>query len=148
MAAQEARIRAAHAVALQRANPTWSLTRAAREAHTTSATVRRHLPGALAQDERGRWRATTSDREAFTMRMVSVEDGVTAVNVAGSRKRSLLGAHHAAIRAYLLRGDRAGLDALAGSSVAGRHLQTDPKIIRELYRQGELSFLEIYTLTH
>ena len=146
-AAQEARIRAAHAVSLQRSNPTWSLTRAAREAHTTAGTVRRHLPGAVEQDTRGRWRATGSDREPFAMRVVTVEQDVTAVTVTGSRKRSLVGVHHAAIHAYLLRGDRTGLDALAGKTVAGLTLQTDPAVIRELYRRGELSFLEIYTLT-
>ena len=129
-AAQEARIRAAHAVSLQRANPTWCA-----------------LPGAVEQDPRGRWRATGSDRELFAMRVVTVERDVTAVTIAGSRKRSLVGVHHAAIHAYLLRGDRKALDALAGKTVAGLTLQTDPAVIRELYRRGELSFLEIYTLT-
>jgi hypothetical protein len=147
MAAQEARIRAAQAVSLQRANPSWSLTRAAREAHTTVGTVRRHMPTAITQESNGRYRATKGDREAFAMNVVTIEKGVEGVTVRGSHKRALVGKHHAAIRAYLLRDDRQQLDALAGKQVGGLTLQTDLSVIRELHRQGELSFLEIYALT-
>lgn len=147
LSAQEARLRAAHAISVQRANPTWSLTRAAYEAHTTVGTVRRYMPNAVTRDGRGRWRVTAADRERFVMTVITVEHGATAVTVAGSRKRSLVGAHHAAIGAYLATGNRERLDALAGKTVAGLTLQTDPAVIRELYRTGELSFLEIYALT-
>lgn len=146
-AQQEARIRAAHAVSLQRANPSWSLTRAASEAHTTVATVRRHMPTAVTKDTRGRWRAKRGDRERFTMRLVTADRGVIAAMVGGSDKRALVGAHHAAIRRWLLYGDDTALAALEGKTVAGHVLQTDPAVIKELYRQGELSFLAIYALT-
>ena len=147
MAAQEARFRAANAIRLQRLNPSWSLTRAAREAHTTTGTVHRHMPKALALNERGRWHATTGDREWFRMRIVSVELGVTEAMVTGSRKRALVGRHHAAIGAYLKTGDRSGLDALTGQTVSGLTLETDPAVIRALFKRRDLTFLEIYTLS-
>ena len=146
LAAQEARIRAAHAIALQRANPSWSLSRAAREAHTTVPTVRRHMPTAVNRDTRGHWHATPADRERFTMSVTTVEHGTVPLTVAGSRKRALVGAHHAAINTYLATGNQQRLDALRGKTVAGLTLQTDPSTIRQLFRQGELSFLEIYAL--
>ena len=82
------------------------------------------------------------------MRVVTVEAGHVEVTVTGSRKRSLVGQHHAAISAYLATGDRRRLDALTGKTVAGYTLQTDPAAIRALHRVGELAFLEIYALTH
>ena len=82
------------------------------------------------------------------MRLVTADAGVIAAVVAGSGKRALVGAHHVAIRAWLLYGDDSALAVLDGKSVAGHRLQTDPTVIKQLYRQGELSFLEIYALTH
>ena len=145
---QEARIRAADAVRLKRANPAWSLTRAAREAHTKPATVRRYLPTAVVRDEKGRWQTKPGDRESFWMRVVSVELGVTEAKVTGSNKRRLVGRHQAAIGTYLRTGDQTGLQAADGQKVAGLTLETDPKVIRELFRRGEMAFLEIYALAH
>ncbi len=147
MAAAEARIRAAHAISLQRANPSWSMTKSAHEAHTTVGTVKRHMASAVVRDKRGHYRATNADRERFAMNVITIEQGAIALTVAGSRKRVLVGKHHSAISAYLATGDRSRLDALAGKTVGGLTLETNPTVIRNLHRQGELSFLEIYALT-
>jgi len=125
LAAQEARIRAAHAISLQRANPSWSLSRAAREAHTTVPTVRRHMPTAVNRDTRGHWHATSADRERFTMSVTTVEHGTVPLTVAGSRKRALVGAHHAAINSYLATGNPQRLDALQDRG--GPHFANRPQ---------------------
>ncbi len=104
------------------------------------------MPTAVNRDTRGHWHATAADRERFTMSVTTVEHGTGQVTVAGSRKRALVGAHHAAINSYLATGERERLDRLRGKTVAGLTLETDPSIIRQLFRQGELSFLEIYAL--
>jgi hypothetical protein len=143
----EARIRAAHAVSLQRADPYLSLTAAADRAGTTSGTVRRYFPRTYTRKGTGRWQVAASDREPFTMTVLSVEEGPVARTIRGSRQRSMVGGHFNAVRVFLSPGgDPDALDPYVGRKVAGLTLQTDPDELVELWRGGQLDFLEIYAL--
>jgi hypothetical protein len=148
-AQQEARIRAAHAVSLQRANPSLSLSRAAQHAGTTPTTVRRYFPRSYTRTDANRWQVQPSDREPFAMTVLSVEEGPVARVIRGSKQRSLVGGHFNAVRNYLSPGgDPEVLNPYIGRRVAGLTLQTDPDELIEMWRSGHLDFLEIYALAH
>jgi hypothetical protein len=143
---EEARIRAAEAVWLHRRDKSVSLTDAAHQAGTTRSTVLRYFESSYAKDPGGRYRVSRADREPFDMRIVS-EDGVVIRTVRGSDKRSLIGQHHNAMKAFLSPGggDPALLAPFQGERVAGVTLLTDPDRIYEFWRQGQFDFLEIYS---
>lgn len=138
-----ARVRGAEALSLMRSEDL-PLTTAARRAHTDPRTVRRHFAPALRKDPRGRWLAR-GDRESFDMLVVST-GGVVERRTRGSRTRSLIGAHHAAVGRFLRPdgGDASVLQPFAGKRVAGVDLETDPDRLVEYWRTGQLDFLEIY----
>ena len=65
----------------------------------------------------------------------------------GSRSASLVGEHWSAIGHYLNTDDDSRLRALEGKTVAGIPLETDPGLIDEWERRGELEIDDIYDLT-
>ena len=74
-------------------------------------------------------------------------DGVEhEVEVRGSRVASLVGAHWSAIAHYLRTGDDSRLRRLEGKTVAGIPLETDPDVIDEWARRGELEIEDVYEL--
>ena len=60
-------------------------------------------------------------------------------------ERSTVGAHWNAIKRFLATGAVTLLHPFEGTTVAGKHLQTDPDVIEDWALQGQLDFEEIYT---
>jgi hypothetical protein len=141
---REARARALEALSYMRADQL-SLTRAAVRAGTTPGAVLRHSGGALAV-EGGRYRPTGSDRLLRVMRVFGTDGVETEVQLRSSRQASQVGEHWSAIGHYLETGDDSRLRALRGKTVAGIPLETDPELIDEWERRGELEIDDIYDL--
>jgi hypothetical protein len=77
-----------------------SLTKAARDAHTSPETVRRYLGRSGYRKIGGRWKPTRSD--SFVRRMAFYEEGrERAVTVRGSKTASLLGRYDRDVRTFL-----------------------------------------------
>jgi hypothetical protein len=77
-----------------------SLTKAARDAHTSPETVRRYLGRSGYRKVGGRWKPTRSD--SFVRRMAFYEEGrERAVTVRGSKTASLLGRYDRDVRTFL-----------------------------------------------
>ena len=140
MADRAAKVRAAEAVRLARAG--MSLSRAARQAGTTVATVRRYF-GPAVRRRRGRLRVARSDEVSFTMRVMTT-DGIQLVDVKGSTDRGVIGAHHNAAAEFLDTGNTDALADFEGVTVGGVELETDPDRLIEAWRAGQFDFLEIY----
>lgn len=142
-AQHEERIGAAAAkAAMQREG--LSLRRAAAKYHVRPSAILHWFPDSVVRDRSGTYRGLP-DREPFNMLAVVV-GGTVAVTTHGSEERAILGQHAAAIRAALdPNKDNPGpLLDMAGTTVAGVELETDPDAIYELFLAGELNFLEIY----
>ena len=124
-----------------------SLTRAARDAHTTRRTVLKYAASAVQQEANGRYRVTKSDRLARTLRFLA-PDGVISVSVRGSRPASRIARHWAAVDRYLRTGHTDALRAFAGRTFrAGgttRSFVTDPALLDRLANAGEVSFEDLY----
>ena len=133
-----------HALELMREGLT--LSKAARHAGTTPASVKRHVGPAL--QRRGRlWVARPADRLLRVMQVLT-EGGVEhEVATRGSRVASLIGAHWSAIGHYLDTGDASRLQTFRGKRAAGHVLETDPDAIDAWERRGELHVEDVYSLT-
>lgn len=138
---QEARHRAFEAIAEMRRQGV-SLTAAARIVGTTPATVRRYASGALVKGGR-RYKATRSDRSYQRMSALST-DGLRDIDVRGSGARSLVGGHWSAIGRFAATGDVTVLAKFTSKRVGGIELATDPDLVEEYLRQGELDIDDIY----
>jgi hypothetical protein len=142
---REARRAALDALALMRREGL-SLRAAAQQAGTTSAAVLRHAGPALEQ-AKGRYRAKPGDRLLRVMAVLGPQGVMHEVELRRSRQASLVGEHWAAIQHYLRTGDDSRLIALDGKVVAGIPLETDPEMVDEWERRGELEIDDIYDLT-
>lgn len=124
-----------------------SLTRAARDAHTTPRTVRKHAASAVPQEANGRYRVTKSDRLARTVRFLTPDGGIS-VSVRGSRPASRIARHWAAVDRYLRTGNTDGLRDFTDKTfrVRGttRSFVTDPALLDRLANAGEVSFEDLY----
>jgi hypothetical protein len=138
---QEARHRAFEAISLMRSKGT-SLKAASKFVGTTPATVRRYANDAIIH-EGHRYYVTESDRSYQYMSVLST-NGVANVDTRGSRVRSLIGRHWNAIRRFGETGDVELLKPFIGKRVGGVELATDPGLIEEYIRQGELDIDDIY----
>jgi hypothetical protein len=79
--------------------------------------------------------------------MVVYSAGVVVdVDVRGSRKASELGAYHAAVAAFLATGDEDVLRPFEGRRVGGYAYETDPSVLEEMARRGQLDMESIYQL--
>jgi hypothetical protein len=142
---REARRAAFDALSLMRREGL-SLRAAAERAGTTPAAVLRHAGPAL-ERENGRYRAKRGDRLLRVMAVLGTGGVTHEVELRGSRQASLVGEHWAAVKHYLLTGDVSLLAAFDGVVVAGIALETDPEVIDEWERRGELEIDDIYDLT-
>ncbi len=125
----------------------YSLTRAAREAHTTRETTRKHVGRALIRSKSGRYAATASDR--LTRRVwFLTKTGKVEVSVRGSRVASRVAQHSAAVHQFLTTGDSGPLDALQGRAIrSGKKTYiflTDTEALERLANVGEVSFERLY----
>jgi hypothetical protein len=68
------------------------------------------------------------------------------VVVAGSRNRSLVARHRAAINHFAATGDASRLRHFEGLMVAGVELETDPDLIQEWGDLGLLDIDELYSI--
>ena len=125
-----------------------SLTRAAREAHTTPETVHRYVGTALVRTRRGRWAATPSDRLTRHVWMFT-KDGKVEVAIRGSRQASRVARYMAAVDGYLKKGDTDALAKFEGQGVRSRNqtylFLTDTEALERLAKAGEVSFERLYT---
>jgi hypothetical protein len=133
--------------ALNRMRHGESIGKAAREASTTVATVKRYAASALGKGAGGRLVARPSDRYPAVMTVITTA-GPKPMVVVGSRSRRLLGEHTAAVRRFLESGDVRHLQPFEGKTIevdGGRvPLVTDARLLTRLGREGRLSIESIY----
>jgi len=124
-----------------------SLTRAAREVHTTPETVRRYVGSALIRTRRGRWAATPSDRLTRRVWFLTPQ-GKVEVAVRSSRTASRIARYMAAVDRYLRLGETDALQEFVGKFVRSRGASfvflTDPRVLDRLAHAGEVSFERLY----
>jgi len=143
-AARDQRAKALQVISHLRENPTISLDEAARLAGTTPEAVTWHGGEAL-QRKGGRWRARAGDR-IYRPMIVHSEGRTVAVDVRGSRKASEVSVYHRAVAHFLQTGDETVLRRFRGKSVAGHPYETDPGVLEEMARRGQLDVESIYQL--
>ena len=124
-----------------------SLTRAARRAHTTPETIRKHVGRALVRTARGRYAASPSDR--FTRHVwFLTPDGKVEVAVRGSRPAERVARYMAAVDRYLRTGDTDALAEFQGQGIRARNqtflFLTDTDALDRLANAGEVSFERLY----
>jgi hypothetical protein len=141
-----ARERALEVIQLMRSKG-FSLTRAAREAHTTPETTRKKVGQALKRSKNGCYAATASDR--LTRRVwFLTPTGKVEVAVRGSRAASRVAQHSAAIHHFLKTGDSGPLGAFQGQAIRSRNqtyiFLTDTEALERLADAGEVSFECLY----
>jgi len=90
----------------------------------------------------GRARALRSDRLYRQLWIISGGQKVV-VDVRGSRQASIVGEYWNAMQRYV-EGDDEALAPFRGKAVGGYELETDPDVLDELARRGDLSFEDIY----
>ena len=127
----------------------FSLTRAAREAHTTPKTTRNNVGRALIQSKSGRYTATASDR--FTRRIwFFTKTGTVEVAVRGSRQASRVAQYMAAVDWYLRKGVSGPLDKFQGQTIRSRNQRlvflTDTEALERLADADEVPFDRLYVL--
>jgi hypothetical protein len=126
-----------------------SLTRAAKQVHTTPETVRKYVGQALVQTAGGRYAATPSDR--LTRRVwFFTGSGKVEVTVRGSKPASRVARYMAAVDQYLRTGDTDVLDEFRGQTIRARNVTypflTDLAVLDRLAHAGEVSFERLYVL--
>jgi hypothetical protein len=141
-AARQARGRALDAVALAR-RENLTIRTAARRSGVSVGTIRKYAGSALETDAFGRLAAKDADRLYRRVRVIGSR-GETFIDVRGSRRASLVADYWNAVRHYLLAGDEVPLRRFRGVSVGGEELETDPDVIEEISRRGEVSFEDLY----
>jgi hypothetical protein len=139
---QLARRQALEALGLMRRDGL-SLRRAAARAETTPAAVIRHAGPALARTPGGRYRAAPADH-LFRPLLVLTTSGLVELDISDSAVASVIGSHWSAIGRFLETGDATRLGPFRGRRIGRFVLETDPALIEELGRRGELSFEDIY----
>lgn len=143
-AAREGRAKALEAVGLAR-RENLTIRTAARRTGVSIGTVRKYASPALTTDAFGRLVATGADRLYRRVKVIGPE-GDVFVNTRGSRRASTVGEYWNAVRHYLSTGDEGPLERFRGRRVAGVELETEPDVIDELSRRGEVSFEDLYEL--
>ena len=123
-----------------------SLTRAARKAGTTAATVRKYVGSTLTRNARGHYKPKRFDRLTRELRFTT-RNGPIHLKVRDSRAASLVAHHAAAVRIFLRTGRLDVLEPFQGKSIrAGgttHPFLTDPDLLERLAYSGE-SFERLY----
>ena len=140
--AQEQRARSLRALSAMREDPSLSIEAAARLEGTSVDAMTWHVAKALKR-EGGRWKPTKGDRLLRAM-SVNSEGRVVNVNVRGSRKASEISRYHVAVRWFLDTGDESLLQAFTSKKVAGVVYETDPEVLEDMARRGQLDIESIY----
>jgi hypothetical protein len=103
-----------------------SLSEAARHAHTTPHSVRKHAGRQLKRRRSGRYSVKRSD--ALTRELnVLARDGYVPVSVRSSRQAHRASEHLVAVGRFLRTGDKEWLKPFVGKRVGGVELLTEPK---------------------
>jgi hypothetical protein len=141
---RQARSRSLNALSAMRRDDALPLSVAARRHGTTARTVRRLLPSAMYREPgKRRWLAKASDTYSADLEVLTAQ-GPRVIRVQGSRQRSIVGAHWAAVRKFLEGKGEADLQKYTGVVVGGYELLSDPEEIMELGGHGELDERDIY----
>jgi len=127
-----------------------SLAAAARESGTTPRTMQRHVGTALRRAKDGRYMPSKFDRIPRTIRFFTTI-GRMELTVRDSRTVSRIARYMAAVRQFLLTGDRRGLWPFRGQAIRVGKVAypfiTDSKTLERLAHVGEVSFEDFYALT-
>ena len=146
--AAETRTRALHAASLARRG--LSLTKAARRAKTTIATVKRYAGTTIEKTTTGRYSAKRFDRMKRPMK-VPTEWGTIVLDVRDSRKASELARYWNEVHNYLRTGIDTRLRRFSGKgiTVVGEFYEylTDLRELDRQARAGEIQFTDIYEPT-
>jgi hypothetical protein len=128
-----------------RHDPDVTLTRAAKEAGTTSGTVLRYAGSGFVRGRGGRIEPAPADR---LLRRVTLRTpkGAREVEVRGSRQASRVAKYNHAVDQFL-EGDESALTPFQGKTVAGVTLVTDLDVIEEAARRGQMDYDKFYKLT-
>ena len=125
----------------------YSLTRAAREAHTTPETVRKYGRSALTRSKNGRYAATSSDRMTRRVWMLTT-NGKEEASFRGSKAASLVAQYMIAVDRFSTTGDTRPLAAFEGQVIrSGKKtfpFITDTEVLERLANAGEISFERLY----
>lgn len=140
--AREQRERSLRALSEARNNPNLSLTEAAASAGTSVEAIS-YFAGPALERRDGRLSVKSGDRLYRSMKINSGGQTVI-VDVRGSRKATLVAEYHLAVNQYLATGEVEGLRRFEGKSVGGRTLETNPDVLDDLGRRGELNNESIY----
>jgi hypothetical protein len=127
-----------------REDPTLSLSRAARQEGVSPEAVHRYAGQGL-ERHGSHWNVKAGDR-LYRPMVVYSSGTITDIDVRGSRKASEVGAYHAAVRYFLATGDESALRRFEGRRVAGVVYETDPAVLEEMARRGQLDVDSIYQL--
>lgn len=124
-----------------------SLSQAARAAHTTPETVRKHIGKIIIRNPNGRYEAKPFDR--LTRRVwLLTENGKIEISVRGSGHVARIARHMAAVDRYLRTGDAEPLKEFERQTVRSRNQKhsflTDTKALDRLAQAGEVSFERLY----
>ena len=142
---REARRRALHALSLMRTQD-YSLTAAAREAHTTLETVKKYAGTALSK-EGAQYEASEWDRIVRRMRFYTPRGNI-ALDVKDSRSASRIAHHVAAVDKYLKTGNEEVLKPFRGKSVVvdgiAHSFEVDPETLEILALAGEVQYEDLY----
>lgn len=126
-----------------------SLAQAAWEAHTTPRTVLKYVASALRKTSTGRFAPTQSDQLVRRLRFLTSE-GITSLDVRGSKKASRVAQHWAAVDRYLRTGMTDDLTEFQGQSIrVGKKsylFVADLETLDRLAYAGEVSFEDLYVL--
>lgn len=142
---REARERALHALSLMRVDD-YSLTAAAKEAHTTLDTVRKYAGSALSK-EGAYYEASAWDRIVRPMKFITPK-GLVALDVKDSRSASRIGRYMHAVDEYLKTGNEEVLRPFRSKKVVvdgvANSFVTDPGVLEQLANIGEVQFEDLY----
>jgi hypothetical protein len=123
-----------------------SLTRAAREAEASPATIRRYVGSALGRDGR-RWIARPSDR-LYRPLQFPTERGLMTLHTTSSRTATRIAEYWAAVHRYLSTGDTRALLAFRGQAIRVGKVAypfiTRRSSIERLAAAGEVRFEDLY----
>lgn len=127
-----------------------SLTRAAKLAHTTRATVVKYARSAVTRPSGKPYKALGYDQLTREMRFLTPQ-GVEALPIRSSASASRIGEYWNAVNHYLRTGRSNRLKPFRGKAVQvrGRHHRfiTDELTLERLANAGEVRFEDLYALT-
>lgn len=127
-----------------------SLTKAAKEAHVSRASVLRYVGSALSKTDSRYYQAAASDRFARSLRFLTAE-GQIAITVRSSKSASRIALYWVAVDEYLKTGRTLKLRAFTGKSIRVGKQQfqfiTDTRLLNRIASVGEVTFEDIYSHT-